>query len=113
MANVQNRRVVVVHPRVDEASSGNAGANGTAHRDGAKTASETTQAQKPWPVEFGWDFPFNSPKPNSMTEDGKGGSRPPFPPVCAIVKLREKAKLFTVPGSGRRRSQDTQDRKAP
>ena len=71
MANVQDRRVVVVHPRVDEASSGNAGANGTAHRDGAKTASETTQAQKPWPVEFGWDFPFDFPEAKSMTEDGR------------------------------------------
>jgi hypothetical protein len=64
MANVQDRRVVVVHPRVDEASTGDAGANGTAHRDGAKNAGETAQAQKPWPVEFGWDFPFDSPKPS-------------------------------------------------
>ena len=63
MANVQERRVVVVHPRVDEASTGDAASNGTAHGDGGKNASETTQARKPWPVEFGWDFPFDSPKP--------------------------------------------------
>jgi hypothetical protein len=63
MANVQDRRVVVVHPRVDEAFTGDAAANGAAVRDGSKTASETTQARKPWPVEFGWDFPFDSPKP--------------------------------------------------
>jgi hypothetical protein len=64
MANVQDRRVVVVHPRVDEASTRDDAANGTALRDGAKNASETTQAWKPWPVESGWDFPFNSPKPS-------------------------------------------------
>jgi hypothetical protein len=63
MANVQERGVVVGHPRVDEASTGDAAANGTAHGDGGKNASETTQARKPWPVEFGWDFPFDSPKP--------------------------------------------------
>jgi hypothetical protein len=63
MANVPERRVAVVHPRVDEASIGGAAASGTAVRDGAKTSGETTQAQKPWPVEFGWDFPFDSPKP--------------------------------------------------
>lgn len=64
MANVPERRVVVVHPRVDEASTSGGAANGPGHGDGAKNASETTQAQKPWPVEFGWDFPFDSPKPN-------------------------------------------------
>ena len=63
MANVSDRGVVVVHPRVDEAPTRDAAANGTALRDGANSASETTQARKPWPVEFGWDFPFNSPKP--------------------------------------------------
>ncbi len=62
MANVPERRIVVVHPRVDETSSG-AAAGGTGVRDGAKTAGETTQTQKPWPVEFGWDFPFDFPKP--------------------------------------------------
>jgi hypothetical protein len=63
MANVPERRVVVVHPRVDETSTGGGAASGAVVRDGAKTDSETTQAQKPWPVEFGWDFPFDSPKP--------------------------------------------------
>ena len=64
MANVQDRRVVVVHPRVDDAFTGDAAANGTARHDGATNASETTQARKPWPVEYGWDFPFDSPKPS-------------------------------------------------
>ncbi|HEY1863559.1 MAG TPA: hypothetical protein VGG77_07700 [Roseiarcus sp.] len=63
MANVPERRVVVVHPRVDETPTGGAAASGTVLRDGVKTASETTQARKPSPIEFGWDFPFNSPKP--------------------------------------------------
>ena len=63
MANGPKRRVVVVHPRVDEASAGDAAANGTAHGDAGKNAGETTQARKPWPVEFGWDFPFDCPKP--------------------------------------------------
>ena len=63
MANVQDRRVVVVHPRVDEASTRDDAANGAALRDGAKNASDTTQAREPWRVEFGWDFPFDSPKP--------------------------------------------------
>jgi hypothetical protein len=63
MANVPDHRIVVVHPRVDEAFAGEAAADGAALRDGAKNASETTQAREPWRVEFGWDFPFDSPKP--------------------------------------------------
>ena len=63
MANVPDRRVVVVHPRVDEASNRDEGANGRAQRDGAKDGGETTRAPSPWPVEFGWDFPFDFPKP--------------------------------------------------
>jgi hypothetical protein len=63
MANVPERRVVVVNPRVDEASTGGAAAGRTVVRDGAKTDGETTQARKPWPAEFGLDFPFDSPRP--------------------------------------------------
>ncbi len=63
MANVPERRVVVVHPRVDETAIGGAAASRSGVRDGAKSAGETPEAQKPWPVEFGWDFPFDSPKP--------------------------------------------------
>jgi hypothetical protein len=63
MANVQDRRVVVVRPRVDKMPAGDDAANGTARRDSGKNASEMTQARKPWPAEFGWDFPFDSPKP--------------------------------------------------
>jgi hypothetical protein len=63
MANVAKRRVVVVHPSVSEASIDRLDASGTVDRDGAKNGGETTQSHKPWPVEFGWDFPFDFPKP--------------------------------------------------
>jgi hypothetical protein len=62
-SNVGKRRVVVVHPRVDETSTGGTAASETVHSDGAKNGSETRQAPSPWPVEFGWDFPFDFPKP--------------------------------------------------
>jgi hypothetical protein len=61
MANVPKRRVVVVHPSVSETLID--GPDATDHRDGAKSGGETTQSRKPWPVEFGWDFPFDFPKP--------------------------------------------------
>jgi hypothetical protein len=63
MANVAKRRVVVIHPSVRETLIDEAAASGTVHRDGAKNGGETTQSRKPWPVEFGWDFPFDFPKP--------------------------------------------------
>jgi hypothetical protein len=65
MANVQKRRVVVVHPRVDEASVRSAGANGKVDNLDAKTGSEASPSPNASPIEFGWDvfdFPFNSPK---------------------------------------------------
>jgi hypothetical protein len=61
-SNVGKRRVVV-HPRVGETSTGGIAASETVHSDGAKNGSETTRAPSPWPVEFGWDFPFDFPKP--------------------------------------------------
>jgi len=64
MANVPERRVVVVHPRVDEASTGGGAARAASVRDRAKRDGETAQQPKPWPVEFGWDFPFDFPKPS-------------------------------------------------
>ena len=63
MANVPERRVVAAHPRGGETAVGGAAATRTGVGDGAKTAGETPEVQKPWPVEFGWDFPFDSPKP--------------------------------------------------
>jgi hypothetical protein len=63
MANVAKRRVVVVHPSVNEALIDEAATTGTMDRDGVKTGGETTQSRKPWPAEFGWDFPFDFPKP--------------------------------------------------
>jgi hypothetical protein len=63
MANVPKRRVVVVHPSVSETLIDGPAASGTVHSDGAKNGGETTQSRKPWPAEFGWDFPFDFPKP--------------------------------------------------
>jgi hypothetical protein len=61
MANVPQRRVI--HPRANENSSEETAAKGTVHNDGAKGGSGETQARKPSLAEFGWDFPFNSPRP--------------------------------------------------
>jgi hypothetical protein len=61
MANVPERGVV--HSRVNETSSEETAARGTGHNDGAKSGIGETQARKPSLAEFGWDFPFNSPKP--------------------------------------------------
>jgi hypothetical protein len=63
MANVPKRRVAVVHPSVSETLLDGPAASGTVHSDGAKNGGETTQSRKPWPAEFGWDFPFDFPKP--------------------------------------------------
>ena len=65
MANVRKRRVVVVHPRVDEASVSGAGATGKVDNLDAKAGSETPPSPNASPIEFGWDVfdcPFNSPK---------------------------------------------------
>jgi hypothetical protein len=65
MANVRKRRVVVVHPRVDEASVSGAGATGKVDNLDAKTGSEALPSPSASPIEFGWDvldFPFDSPK---------------------------------------------------
>ena len=61
MANVPKRGVVVVHPSVSETLIDGPAASGD--RNGAKNGGETTQSRKPWPAEFGWDFPFDFPKP--------------------------------------------------
>jgi hypothetical protein len=61
MANVPERRVV--HPRVNENSREETAGRGTGHDDGAKSGGGETQARKPSLAEFGWDFPFNSPRP--------------------------------------------------
>jgi hypothetical protein len=46
MANVRKRRVVVVHPRVDESSVSGTGASGKADNLDAKTGSDAS----PFPV---------------------------------------------------------------
>ncbi len=61
MANVPERRVV--NFRVNEDSREETAARGTVHNDGAKSVSGETRARKPSLAEFGWDFPFNSPRP--------------------------------------------------
>jgi hypothetical protein len=65
MANVGKRRVVVVHPRVDEASVSGSGATGKVDGVDAKTGSEAAPSPNASPIEFGrdvLDFPFDSPK---------------------------------------------------
>ena len=65
MANVRKRRVVVVHPRVDESSVNGTGAAGKADNLDHKTGSEATSFPNASRIEFGWDvldFPFDSPK---------------------------------------------------
>ena len=54
---------VVVHPRADEDSVPGTGPSGTVGGHDAKPGSETPPSQNPWPAEFGWDFPFDFPKP--------------------------------------------------
>jgi hypothetical protein len=55
---------VVVHPRVDESLIPQTGANTHLDDAGAKPGAEGRQVQNPWPAEFGWDFPFDFPKPS-------------------------------------------------
>jgi hypothetical protein len=60
---VQKRAAaVVVHPCVDETLLSQTGATGTVGAD-VKSGGGTPQSPKPWPAEFGWDFPFDFPKP--------------------------------------------------
>ena len=53
---------VVVHPRADETSLPETGERGAVGAE-AKTGGETRQSPNPWPAQFGWDFPFDFPKP--------------------------------------------------
>jgi hypothetical protein len=52
-----------VLPGVNETSNDGAAASGTAGNDRMKSSGDEAQARKPSLAEFGWDFPFNSPKP--------------------------------------------------
>lgn len=51
-----------VRPRADETSPPETGERGAAGAD-VKTAGGTPQSPNPWPAQFGWDFPFDFPKP--------------------------------------------------
>jgi hypothetical protein len=62
-ANVRKRAEGAACIRADETSVAGTGATGTADRVDVKTGSETAQSRTPWPAEFGWDFPFDFPKP--------------------------------------------------
>jgi hypothetical protein len=66
MASVRKRRrLVVVHPHVEEASVSRAAGIEKAENLDAKTGNEAPQSQIASPIEFGWDvldFPFDSPK---------------------------------------------------
>lgn len=65
MASVRKRRVVVVHPRVEETSVSGAGGTEKVDNLDAKTGNEAPQSPNASAIEFGWDvldFPFDSPK---------------------------------------------------
>jgi hypothetical protein len=63
-SNVSKRAAdVVVRQRRDETPVAGTGASATADGADAKNGSETPQSQNPWPAEFGWDFPFDFPRP--------------------------------------------------
>jgi len=61
MANVPEGRVV--HPRDNDTATDRTAASGTVHNDRIESGGGETQARKPSLADFGWDFPFNSPKP--------------------------------------------------
>ena len=61
-SNVQKRAGDVVVRR-EETSVPGTGANETVGGADAKIGSETPRSSSPWPAEFGWDFPFDFPKP--------------------------------------------------
>jgi len=62
-ANGGERAGGVVRHNDNETSAAGTGAAGRAEGVDAKTGGETRQAPKPGPVEYGWDFPFDSPRP--------------------------------------------------
>ena len=61
MPIVPDRRVVV-YACIDEAPLDETAASGKARSDAAKRA-EDTRERTPSLADFGWDFPFNSPRP--------------------------------------------------
>jgi hypothetical protein len=64
-SNVQKRSAdAVIRQRRDETLVPETGASGGVGSPVAKTGSETSQSPNPWPAEFGWDFPFDFPKPS-------------------------------------------------
>ena len=61
MANSPERRDV--HPRLNKNLREESAPRGAGHNDGAKSVSGGRQVHKPALADFGWDFPFNSPRP--------------------------------------------------
>ena len=59
---VRKRAAVVADPRADETLLPGTRERGTVGAD-AKTGGETPRSPSPWPAQFGWDFPFDFPKP--------------------------------------------------
>ncbi len=53
----------VVRHSDNETGGAGTGAAGRLDVFDARNGGETPQAPKPGPVEFGWDFPFDSPRP--------------------------------------------------
>ena len=62
-SNVGERAGGVVRHSDNETSVAGTSAAGTVDVAQAKNGGETPQAPKPLPIEFGWDFPFDSPRP--------------------------------------------------
>ena len=61
MANVPERRVVV-YACIDEAPLDETAASRAARSEAGKRGEETRE-RKPSLADFGWDFPFNPPRP--------------------------------------------------
>jgi hypothetical protein len=63
VANARKRTATAVRTHVNERLVPETGATGIVDDGVANNGRETPQAEKPWPAEFGWDFPFDFPKP--------------------------------------------------
>ena len=63
-SNVQKRAAdAVVRQRRDETSVRGTGASAADQPVNGRNGGETPRSSNPWPAEFGWDFPFDFPKP--------------------------------------------------
>jgi hypothetical protein len=61
-SNVRKQAAGVGGSRVDETSVAKNVATGTVDVVDAKDGGDAPRRPNPWPVELGWDFPFDFPK---------------------------------------------------